>query len=41
MALLGMEIYAESVKIESLENPVKVTTLGEGVSPRLNFDTFG
>ena len=40
-ALLGMEAYAYKVKMISVEEEVYVEpTSGEGVSPRLNFDTF-
>jgi len=46
MALLGREIYAENIKLLSLDGEVKVP-ISEyritriGVSPRLNFDEFG
>ena len=36
-----MEFYAYNCKLESVENERYVDpTSGEGVSPRLNFDTF-
>ncbi len=41
-ALLGMEAYAYNVRMVSVEDERPVSpTSGEGVAPRLNFDTFG
>lgn len=39
LALLGVELYANQVKFDSNNRPVPSNST-EGVSPRLNFDSF-